>query len=320
MEFYQIKPYKYQHTMLKVLEIYKSLSEIADPPFGSDVIDVKYGIHHSDTCDCVNCAVLVTPERYEQLCRKFESFAKFFFRDDFNLYEEFNVVFFNDPDACTDSDTVDIIVLIKHCRYEAQMFDKMKGIFTCNDGTNVNVVSVIAKEDFKKASKGTSHEYIVKDEDEKMCNLARFTKDLCKYYTPNEAIMNNYIVCLNHAMPSYVCYIDAEEKGLLEEIDFKDSIAKACMKAGATPFTKANLGVGKPYLDKERYMKAITKYCEHASLIYDMIVYDEYPMHQDHVIEEDEEFNIEVFKTEFSILREYGYAANFANESLIYLM
>lgn len=320
MEFYQIKPYKYQHTMLKVLETYKSLSEIADPPFGEDIICVNYGIHHSEMYDYGECAVLVTPERYEQLCRKFESFAKFFFKDDFNLYEEFNVVFFNNPNACTDSSIVDIIVLIKHCRYEAQMFDKMKGIFTCNDGTNVNVVSVIAKEDFKKSPEGTSHEWIVKEENKKMCNLARFTKDLCKYYTPNEAIMNNYMVCLNHVMPSYVCYLDAEEKGLLEEIDFRDSIAKACIKSGATPFTKSNLGFGKPYLDKERYMNAITKYCEHASLIYDMIIYNEYPMHQDHITEADEEYNEEGFKTEFSILREYGYAANFANESLVYAM
>lgn len=67
-------------------------------------------------------------------------------------------------------------------------------------------------------------------------------------------------------------------------------------------------------------MNAITKYCEHASLIYDMIIYNEYPMHQDHITEANEEYNEEGFKTEFSILREYGYAANFANESLVYAM
>ena len=51
-----------------------------------------------------------------------------------------------------------------------------------------------------------------------------------------------------------------------------------------------------------------------------MIIYNEYPMHQDHITEANEEYNEEGFKTEFSILREYGYAANFANESLVYAM
>lgn len=317
MEFYQIKPYKYQHTMLKVLETYRALSEIS-LDFGD--VEKKYGIHpgygYSE-----DYSVTMDPDRYVNLRSIFEGFGKFFFKDDFDLYEEFNVVFFGNPYEASTNDTIDAIILIKHCRFEKEMFDKMKGVLVYENGGKINIISVISKEDFKlPAYKPTTDEELTRDETEKMRNFARFTKDLCKYYTPNEAIMNNYMVCLNHVMPSYVCYIDAERKCLLDNIDFKNCIAKACVSVGATPFTKSNLGAGKPYLDKERYMSAITKYCEHASLIYDMIAYGNYPMHQNYIPDADEEFSEKEFDVEFSILREYGYASNFANESLVYAM
>lgn len=318
MEFYQIKPYKYQHTMLKVFEAYRALYDISND-FENDV-QKRYAILPSCSYNHGQCARLMMTEDYNKLCNKFENFAKFFFKRELDMMEEVNVVFFTDPyaasAAASDTFTINVILLIKHERYEKELFDMMKGIFIMEDGSAINVVSVISKEDFYSSTIGISKEEAIKEEEGRMNNIARFAKDLCKYYIPDEAIMNNSIVALNHVIPSYLCYIDADTKMLEDLQDYASFVAKACINAGATPYTREHK-LGRPSVSIRNYIDAIGKYCEHATLVYAMIENDTYPHHQNY-IPEDNEITKDDINVTFSIYREYEHAREFTNASLIY--